>query len=234
MSRIRRGAEEVLGILRRAPREVQALYFASGARHPEIAKLAKRADVRAQERGPEELDALASGRPHGGVLAIVGPYPYAELDEVLGAEAPLLVALDQITDPHNLGAIVRSAAAFGADGVLVLKDRAAPVNAVVVRASAGATERIPIVRVTNLARTLKDLARRDLSVVGLDARGEHPVDGLPEAPFGRALVVGAEGRGLRRLVRERCQLLARVPMVGDTESLNASVAASIALFAMTR
>ncbi len=169
MSRVRTGDAAVLGALKRSPGEVQALYLARGRRAPEVVEAAKRANLRIQVRGTEELDALSRGAAHDGVLALVGPYPYAELEDLLGAEAPLLVALDQISDPHNFGAIVRSAAAFGADGVIVLKDRAAPVSAVVVRAAAGATERIRIARVTNLARTLKTLQKQDLSVVGLDA-----------------------------------------------------------------
>lgn len=234
MSRVRAGEPAVLDALRRSGQEVQALYVARGKRAPDVAQAAKQAGVRIQERGDDELDALARGAAHHGVLALVGPYPHAALDELLTSDAPRLVALDQISDPHNFGAIVRSAAAFGAHGVIVLKDRAAPVSATVVRASAGATERIPIARVTNLARTLKALQKRDLTVIGLDAGGEHPVDALPDAPFGHVLVVGAEGRGLRRLVRERCDVLARIPMRADTESLNASVATSIALYALSR
>ncbi len=233
MSRIRGGLDLVMDALRRHAREVQALYLERGRRVPDVAEAAKRAGLRIQERSREELEGLA-GPDHGGCVAIVGPYPFAHLDELLDAPAPLLVALDQISDPHNFGAIVRSAAAFGADGVVVLKDRAAPVSGVVVRASAAATERVRIARVTNLARTLDELRRRDLSVIGLDAGGDCDVGALPDAPFGRVLVVGAEGSGLRRLVREKCDVLARIPMAAETESLNASVATSIALYAMTR
>src|SRR5690606_25717362 len=134
-----------------------------------------------------------------------GSYPYAELADVLArAKAPpLLVALDEITDPHNLGAIVRRAVAFDADGVITLKHRAASVTPVVVRASARATEHARIVRVANLARTLASLTEdRGMQLVGLAGEGETDVDRLPPAPEGRVLVIGAEGKGLRRLVRE--------------------------------
>ncbi|MGE0792495.1 MAG: 23S rRNA (guanosine(2251)-2'-O)-methyltransferase RlmB, partial [Sandaracinaceae bacterium] len=189
--------------------------------------------VRAQERSDAELAGLA-GPDHGGLVAVVGPYPYADAPAELD-EHDLVVALDQITDPHNLGAIVRSAAAFGAGWVLVPRDRSASVDRVVVRAAAGATERVRIARVTNLARTLGDLRDGGAYVVGLDAGGSLAVDDVPKrSGLGRVLVVGAEGSGLRRLVRERCDALARIPMHGDTESLNASVAAAIALYAMTR
>ncbi|MGE3634669.1 MAG: 23S rRNA (guanosine(2251)-2'-O)-methyltransferase RlmB [Sandaracinaceae bacterium] len=224
-------------ILKRAPSEVQALYFAPPGRdgreiHAALDD-AKRAGVRAQERSDAELAGLA-GPDHGGLVAVVGPYPYADAPAELD-EHDLVVALDQITDPHNLGAIVRSAAAFGAGWVLVPRDRSASVDRVVVRAAAGATERVRIARVTNLARTLGDLRDGGAYVVGLDAGGSLAVDDVPKrSGLGRVLVVGAEGSGLRRLVRERCDALARIPMHGDTESLNASVAAAIALYAMTR
>jgi 23S rRNA (guanosine2251-2'-O)-methyltransferase len=192
--------------------------------------------VRIEERDRAELDALADDVRHQGVVAIAGAYPYASVEDIVSdaGPRPLVVALDQITDPHNFGAIVRSCVAFGADGVVTLERRAAPVTPVVVRASAGATERARIARVTNLARALHDLADRGFSIVGLDAGGEVSIDGLPDAPHGRVLVVGSEGRGLRRLVRERCDLLARIEMAGPLGSLNASVAAAIALFAVTR
>ena len=144
------------------------------------------------------------------------------------------MALDGVENPHNLGAIVRSAVAFGADGVLTLKNRAAPVTPVVVRASAGATEHARIVRVTNLARTLADLVDQGMDAIGLDAEGDLDMDDLPPAPGGRVIVVGAEGQGLRRLVRERCTHLARIAHPGPVASLNASVAASIALFCAWR
>lgn len=238
MKRIVTGPRAVVEALRAAADNVHVIYVAEGsaAGARELMNEASRRGVRVEESSAAELDALARGNRHQGAVAVTGPYPYAELADVLAhaAEPPLLVALDQITDPHNLGAIVRSAVAFGADGVLTLKDRAAPVTPVVVRASAGATEHARIVRVTNLARTLGELNERGLQTVGLDMAGEIEVDALPEAPLGRVLVVGAEGKGLRRLVRERCSLLAQIRQPGPIGSLNASVAASIALFCAAR
>ncbi|MEY4578372.1 MAG: hypothetical protein RL701_3075 [Pseudomonadota bacterium] len=183
-----------------------------------------------------ELDLLARGLKHQGVIAITGDYPYAEFEQLLAQtkQPALWVALDQIVDPHNFGAIVRSSVAFGAQAVLTLKDRSAPVTPVVVRASAGATERARIARVTNLARTLGILRERGFQVVGLDASASTTLDRLPVYAAGRVLVIGSEGDGLRRLTRENCDELARIEMPGEFESLNASVAASIALYESAR
>jgi 23S rRNA (guanosine2251-2'-O)-methyltransferase len=165
------------------------------------------------------------------VIAIAGEYPYFDLATVLAkaSAAPLFVALDQVTDPHNFGSIIRSASALGADGIITLKEKACPVTPVVVRTSTGATERINIARVPNLARALATLSKRHVQIVGLAGEGEADIADLPYPPEGRVLVVGAEGNGLRRLVREHCDVLARIPLNGPIESLNASVAAAIAL-----
>jgi 23S rRNA (guanosine2251-2'-O)-methyltransferase len=191
-----------------------------------------RAGVRVEERERDELDALAPDDRHQGAVAIAGAYPYLDLDGLLAAlpaRAPLLVALDEVTDPHNFGAIVRSAVALGADGVITLAHRAAPVTPAVVRASAGATEVARIARVTNLARAIETLVERGMDVVGLDADGGEAVESLRAGDAGIALVVGAEGRGLRRLTREKCTRLAKIALRGPIASLNASVAAGIAL-----
>ena len=238
MKRIVSGPRAVREALRASPGNINAVFLVEAARG-DLSALAREAGekgVRVEERTNAELDALAKGHKHQGVLAVCGAYVYADLDQILEAAAdpPLIIALDQITDPHNLGAIVRSAVAFGADGVLTLKDRAAPVTPVVVRASAGATEHARIARVTNLARTLAALRDRGMSAIGLDAEGELDLAELPPAPEGRVLVVGAEGKGLRRLVRERCTFLAKIPHPGPVASLNASVAASIALYCAAR
>ena len=199
-----------------------------------LVRAAAAAKVRVEERSREGLDALARGVKHQGVVAIAGEYPYRDLESVLDVDAPLLVALDEITDPHNVGAIVRSAVGFGADGVLVPKHRAAGVTPVVVRASAGATEHARIVRVTNLQRTLLDLADRGLQIVGLAGDGDTPIGALPDAGLGRVIVIGSEGKGLRRMVRSRCDVIASIPQPGPVESLNASVAAAIALYEAAR
>jgi 23S rRNA (guanosine2251-2'-O)-methyltransferase len=170
-----------------------------------------------------------------GLLALAGEYPYVgpDLLDTLG-DGALIVALDEITDPHNFGAIVRSAVAFGADAILTLKDRAAPATPVVVRASAGATEHARIVRITNLARTLASLREDGRQIVGLAAEGDASISALPPADRGRVLVIGSEGHGLRPLVRKQCDVLARIAMPGRIASLNASVAAGIALHAVSQ
>lgn len=239
MKRVVVGPRAVTEAIRAHPGDVHAVYVQSEARRAlaELAAEAGARGVKVETRTREELDAIAKGHKHQGVVAITGSYPYAELSDVLARakRPPLLVALDEITDPHNLGAIVRSAVAFEADGVVTLKHRAAPVTPVVVRASAGATEHARIVRVANLARTLEVLhAEHAMSIVGLAAEGDVDIDALPPAPDGRVLVIGAEGKGLRRLVRDRCTVLARIAHPGPVASLNASVAASIALFAAWR
>lgn len=202
----------------------------------DLVELAKRQRVMVEPRSKLELDALADGVRHQGVVAIIGDYDYSSLEAILAAagDDPLIVALDEITDPHNLGAIVRSAVAFGVDGVLVPKHRAATVTPVVVRASAGATEHARIAKITNLQRTLLSLGEKGLSIVGLAGEGEHLITELPPAPLGRVVVVGSEGSGLRRMVRERCDVLARIEQSGPIASLNASVAAGIALHEAAR
>lgn len=235
MKRLLAGPRAVEEALRADPKRIVVVY-ASPERLRELDGLLKKTQVRAEPRAAPELDQLARGLKHQGVLAITGDYAYAELDDVLdqAGRAPLLVALDQISDPHNFGAIVRSSVAFAADAVITLKDRAAPVTPVVVRASAGATERARIARVTNLARTLDGLRERGMQVLGLAAEAQSTLDSIPYETAGRVLVIGSEGDGLRRLTREQCDALVRIEMPGGFESLNASVAASIALYESAR
>lgn len=235
MKRLLAGPRAVEEALRADPQRIVVVY-GTPERLRELDALVRKGNVRSEPKAAPELELLARGLKHQGVLAITGDYPYAELDQVLAQlpERGLIVALDQISDPHNFGAIVRSSVAFGADAVLTLKDRAAPVTPVVVRASAGATERARIARVTNLARSLDALRKRDLQVLGLAADGELTLDAVPYAPAGRVLVIGSEGDGLRRLTREQCDALVRIDMPGGFESLNAAVAASIALYESAR
>ena len=234
MKRLLLGPSAIAQGLRQAARDVAVVYVEAGSvkRSEELVSLARARNVRCEERARDELDALARGQSHDGALAITGDYPYLPLDELIdrAPPAPLFVALDQITDPHNLGAIVRSAVGLGADGVITLKDRAAPVTAAVVRASAGATELARIARVTNLARTLHELQDSGLQIVGLDMQGTTEIRALEYPVAGRVLVLGSEGSGLRRLVREQCDVVAHIPMRGALQSLNVSVAAAIALY----
>ena len=174
---------------------------------------------------------------HQGIALQVPPYNYVHPDDLLAAatDSPpaLLVALDNISDPRNLGAIVRSVAAFGGHGVLIPQRRSASVTAVAWRTSAGAAARIPVARATNLTRTLKDWADRGVRVIGLDAAGDTALDDLDGAdPL--VVVVGSEGKGLSRLVRQNCDEVVSIPMAGNTESLNASVAAGVVLAEIAR
>jgi 23S rRNA (guanosine2251-2'-O)-methyltransferase len=185
------------------------------------------------------LDRLPGVGVHQGVALTVAPYDYVSAEDLLArtldaAAVPLLVALDGVTDPRNLGAIVRSAAAFGAHGVLVPERRAAKVTATAWKASAGALARVPVARCTNLVRTLKSYAAAGLLVVGLAAEGELDLSDLEAAVDPLVLVIGSEGRGLSRLVGETCDLGVTIPMTTGTESLNASVAAGVALYEVAR
>lgn len=186
-----------------------------------------------------DLDRLSGGALHQGLALHVPPYEYTPVEDVLAcAQAsgspPLLVALDGVTDPRNLGAVVRSAVAFGAHGVLVPQRRSAGMTAVAWRSSAGAAAHLPVARVTNLVRTLRNLAAAGLMIVGLDAGGPMPFDGFPLANGPLVLVLGSEGRGLSRLVRETCDAVVSIPMLGPLDSLNASVAAGVMLAEVAR
>ncbi|OBF88023.1 23S rRNA (guanosine(2251)-2'-O)-methyltransferase RlmB [Mycobacterium sp. 852002-51163_SCH5372311] len=184
-----------------------------------------------------DLDRMTANHLHQGIALQVPPYGYAHPDDLVATalETPpaLLVALDNISDPRNLGAIVRSVAAFGGHGVLIPQRRSASVTAVAWRTSAGAAARIPVARATNLTRALKDWGDRGLRVIGLDADGDTPLDEL-DGTDPLVLVVGSEGKGLSRLVRQNCDEVVSIPMAGHTESLNASVAAGVVLAEIAR
>ena len=235
-SRIIAGPRAVLEALNRGGEGVQVVFVgaaeAQGRKISKVIDAARTRNARLERIEAARLQALAGGLRHQGVVAVTGAYPYVELDTVLAKARPrpLLLALDHITDPHNLGAMVRSAVAFGVDGVVTLKRRACPVTPVVVRTSTGATEHARIVRVTNLSRTLAELRERGLQVVGLEERAEAEIGTLPYPAKGRVLVIGSEGSGLRRLVRAGCAALARIELPGPISSLNASVAAGIAIY----
>jgi len=236
MKRLLLGPRSVTEALRANAADISVVYVSDEGRRElaEIVETARKRSVVVELRELGELDKLAKGDRHQGVVAITGTYPYLNFEELMDKlpDNPLLVALDEITDPHNFGAIVRSAVAFGAHGVITLKQRAAPVTPVVVRASAGATEHARIARVTNLATTLSTLANDGYDVIGLAAEGASDLRARKVRTGPCVLVVGSEGKGLRRLVRERCTELVRIPMAGPIESLNASVAAAIALYAL--
>jgi 23S rRNA (guanosine2251-2'-O)-methyltransferase len=220
-----------------------ALYVALGVeaddRVTEAVRVAADRGLSVLEVQRPELDRLTGGAVHQGIALQVPPFEYAHPDELMEAandstEPALLVALDGVTDPRNLGAVIRSAAAFGAHGVLVPQRRSAGVTAVAWRTSAGTAARLPVALATNLTRTLKDWAARGLMIVGLDADGSVTVDQLDLATGPLVVVVGSEGRGLSRLVRETCDQTVSIPMAGAVESLNASVAAGVVLAEVAR
>jgi 23S rRNA (guanosine2251-2'-O)-methyltransferase len=220
---------------------VTGLYVAEGAerdgRLREAFKLASEGGISLMEVGRGELDRMTAGAVHQGLAARIPAYEYAHPDDLLDraeelGEQPLIVALDQVTDPRNLGATVRSAAAFGAHGVVVAERRAAGMTAAAWKTSAGAAARIPVAQAGNLVRALKDYQAAGCMVVGLAADGDVDLTGFELADGPLVLVVGSEGGGLSRLVAETCDQLLSIPMANQVESLNAGVAAGVALYAV--
>jgi 23S rRNA (guanosine2251-2'-O)-methyltransferase len=186
-----------------------------------------------------ELDRMTGGAVHQGLAARIPSYDYAHPDDLLDAaaargEKPLIVALDSVTDPRNLGAVIRSAAGFGAHGVLIPERRAAGMTAAAWKSSAGAAARIPVAQAVNLVRQLKAYQDAGCMVVGLAADGDVSLPDLDLADGPLVVVVGSEGKGLSRLVAETCDQLVSIPMASSLESLNAGVAASIALYAVAQ
>lgn len=199
-----------------------------------LVSAASRVGIRIEPATRDQLDSITRGARHQGVVARCAPFPYADLADLAVSASKLLLLLDQINDPQNLGAIVRSAAAFGAAGVVIPRDGAAAVTAAVEYAAAGCTAIVPICRVPNLARLLEELKLPELGYwsVALDAGAQSGLQQLA-LPDRVALVIGGE-TGVRRLVRERCDFAASIPMKAGVESLNASVAAAIALYEVNR
>ena len=186
-----------------------------------------------------DRDAMTDGAVHQGVAVEVPPHRYVDVEDLLAraeraGRPPLIVALDSVTDPHNLGAVLRSGGAFGAHGVVIPERRSAGVNTTVWKVSAGAAARVPVAQVTNLVRALKDLQRAGCFVVGLDGGGATEVGDLELADGPLVLVTGAEGAGLSRLVRDTCDLVVSVPISAQVESLNAAVATGIALYEVAK
>jgi 23S rRNA (guanosine2251-2'-O)-methyltransferase len=231
------GLHAVGAVLERSPERMLEFWFAQSrddSRSRALRELAQSVGVRIQAVSTEALGKLVGEVAHQGVAAAVRPLKgwdehdlFEALSQVVGE--PLLLILDGVTDPHNLGACLRSADAVGVHAVLIPKDRSAAVDGTVRKVAAGAAEFVPVASVTNLARSIDELKKRGIWVVGTD--GEAP-QSLYAADLKRplALVLGAEGSGLRRLTKERCDFLVRIPMAGHVESLNVSVAAGVALF----
>jgi 23S rRNA (guanosine2251-2'-O)-methyltransferase len=236
------GVRPVEEICRARPRDVAVVYLADGARSPEhLAAVAAAKDrgITVELRPRAFVARFADrGAVHQGLVALVGEYHYSHVADILaeataGPAAPLLVLLDGVTDPHNLGAVVRSAEVMGAHGVVIPEHGAAPVAAGAVKASAGATERMRIARVGNLLRTIDELRRREIRVYGsAPDRGE--ILSSIDLRRGVAWVVGSEGRGLREAVARRCDGVARIPQAGEVGSLNVSAAGAILLYETAR
>jgi 23S rRNA (guanosine2251-2'-O)-methyltransferase len=235
------GIHAVRVLLSRHPQRVRRVLLGAGrdaGRLAEIRALAQRAGVQVGTVDDATLDRLAAGERHQGVVAEVQPRagdPETQLEEALEAagQAPLLLVLDGVQDPHNLGACLRSADAAGVAAVIVPRDRAAGLTPVVRKVAAGAAETVPLVAVVNLARTLRDLKERGIWLVGTDDAADRTLyEADLKGPV--ALVLGSEGEGLRRLTRECCDQLVAIPMAGAVESLNVSVATGVALFEAVR
>lgn len=220
-----------------------ALYVMQGAeldeRMRESIRIAGNRQIPIMEVNRGELDRLCNGALHQGVGIQVPPFHYETFDDLLASAAehqapPLLVALDGVTDPRNLGAVIRSSAAFGAHGVVLPQRRAAGMTATAWRSSAGAAARLPVARATNLTRAMRQAQDQGLVVAGLAADGEMDIFDLPAAVDPLVLVAGSEGKGMSRLVGETCDFRVRIPIESEVESLNASVAISVALAEISR
>jgi 23S rRNA (guanosine2251-2'-O)-methyltransferase len=218
----------------RAGNPLERIVIAQGAGGPrlqEIIDLARQAKIPVRFEPRSAIDRLAGSSAHQGVVGLGAARKYADLESV--AECEMLVVLDGVEDPHNLGAIVRTAHAAGAGAVIVPERRAAGVTDVVAKAAAGALEHLPVVRVTNINRALEDLKERGMWIYGLDERGTESYDQIDYAKKS-VLVLGGEGKGLHEQVRKHCDVLVRIPMAGQISSLNVSVAAGVVLFEWRR
>jgi 23S rRNA (guanosine2251-2'-O)-methyltransferase len=241
-TRVIYGVNPVKELLRGGGEELAELWLAEGARSPgvqELERQAREVGARVKHAPRQTLDRLAGADRHQGVVAVLsGAFKYAEVADLLEAarqagEPPLLVILDGVEDPQHLGAIIRSAVAFGAHGVVIPRDRAVGVTAAAVKASAGVVARCRVARVTNISRTIEDLKSDGVWSVALAADGDREL-GQVDLKGPTALVMGSEGEGIRSLVRRSCDHGARIAMVGQVESLSVSAAASVALYEVAR
>lgn len=235
------GRKPVLETIRSGKRAVERVYLMQGSRDEVLNQIeahAKAKGIPINMETRHRMDTLAATDKHQGVVAVVEDFQYADLQDLLDIarkknEPTFILLLDEIEDPHNLGAILRSAEAAGVHGVVIPKHRAAEVNATVIKASAGAAEHVATVKVTNMNETIKRLKEANVWVVGTD---DEASKNFYDYDFRQpvALIIGNEGQGLRRLVKENCDELVKIPMAGKMSSLNASVAAGLVLFEVTR
>lgn len=224
----------------RSGRTIDKLYILDGCQDGPVMTIkreAKKQDTLIKYVEKEWLDRMSKTGKHQGVIAVAAAYSYAEVEDILQkardkGEPPFLFLLDNIEDPHNLGAIIRTANLAGAHGVIIPKNHAAGLTATVARTSAGALNYTPVAKVTNLARTIEDLKKEGLWFVCADMHGTKMYQLDMRGPIG--LVIGSEGEGVSRLVKEKCDMSAAIPMKGDIDSLNASVAAGVLAFEILR
>ncbi|MBD5548220.1 MAG: 23S rRNA (guanosine(2251)-2'-O)-methyltransferase RlmB [Lachnospiraceae bacterium] len=224
----------------RAGRPIDKVYIQDGCQDGPILTIkreARKRDVLIKYAAKERLDQMSETGKHQGVIACAAAYEYAEIEDMFRLaeqkdEPPFFVLLDNIEDPHNLGAIIRTANLAGAHGVIIPKNRAAGLTAVVARTSAGALNYTPVAKVTNLAKTIEELKEKGLWFVCADMDGTRMYDLDLKGPIG--LVIGSEGDGVGRLVKEKCDMTAAIPMKGDIDSLNASVAAGVLAYEIVR
>lgn len=225
----------------RAGAALDKILVSETARRESIGKIiaeAKKQGIPVQTVHPQKLEELAETQACQGVIALCAEVKYASLEDLFAhagkkGQPPFFILADEITDPHNLGAIIRTANAAGADGVIIAKNRSAGVNAIVAKTSAGAVHHTPIARVTNLGQTIDRLKERGVWVTGADMSGETSLfQSDLKGPI--TLVVGSEGKGISRLIREKCDFLVQIPMFGEINSLNASVAAAVFMYEIVR
>ena len=240
MKGIIEGRNPVIEILK-SGRDIDKLLVAKGNKEGSIHKIiamAKDRKIPVQEVDRRKLDQMAESDNHQGVMAYVAAYEYADLNAILDdleakEENPFLIICDEINDPHNLGSILRTANATGAHAVIIPKRRSVGLTAVVAKTSAGAIEYTPVCKVTNLTQTMQMLKEKGVWIVGADMSGEN--FHFEQDMLGKlAIVVGSEGKGMSRLVKENCDFLVRIPMMGEVTSLNASVAASVLMYEAVR
>ena len=225
----------------KAGHSINKIWIAEGSQKGQMTKLtdlAKENGILVQFVPKKKLEQLVDSSNHQGGVASIAAYEYASMDDLFKRaaeknEEPFFLILDEIEDPHNLGSIIRTADAVGAHGIIIPKRRAVGLTQVVAKASTGAIEYVPVTRVTNIARTMEELKERGIWFVGTDAKGKQDYrQGTFDMPIG--LVIGSEGKGISRLVKEKCDFLIRIPMVGHVTSLNASVAASLLMYEVYR
>ncbi|MBO2536387.1 MULTISPECIES: 23S rRNA (guanosine(2251)-2'-O)-methyltransferase RlmB [Rummeliibacillus] len=233
------GKNPVLEALR-STRDINKIWIAEGVKKSginELLHLAKERGIIVQFVPKKKIDQLSSEN-HQGIVASVAAYNYAELDDLFKlaearGEDPFFIILDELEDPHNLGSIMRTADAVGAHGIIIPKRRSVSLTAVVAKASTGAIEYIPTVRVNNLSQTVEELKERGVWIAGTDAKGSIDYRQM-DATIPLAIIIGSEGRGMSRILKEKCDFLYNLPMIGHVTSLNASVAASLLMYEVFR